>query len=411
VNQPESIFATSEGFLMSMTPQSSAAEATQLVERIASLRPTLAVNGANADRENRDPVENMALLAEAGASRLMVPAEFGGLWEGSFHGFGNLVRAQTHIAAGDGPTAQNWATTALVSREVFDPGSGLPEDTRKEIARRLLNEGLRMVSSNAETGVGGPVVARPVSGGVVLSGTKSFNTNSGGRGLANVGCALEGSPGRYHVLVELNHPDVELHGDWDNMGQRGTYSQTITYHDVFVADGWHYLGHPLSPTFFGAVMVLHATFMQGIGDGALDAMVEHVRSLKRGFLPGYASAGEDPLITRQLGAVSSHLAASRALMFATADAIEHLDEGGDVAAVTVDGFRTKVACVEASLEASSTVHELTGARSTANKFGLDRFWRNARTFASHDPTDTKNVYVGTYELGGELPPATSFLRV
>ena len=67
-----------------------------------------------------------------------------------------------------------------MSRQIFDPGNGLPDETRQEVAQRLLHEGLRMVASNAETGVGQPVLARPAPGGVVLSGTKSFNTNSGG---------------------------------------------------------------------------------------------------------------------------------------------------------------------------------------------------------------------------------------
>ena len=62
--------------------------------------------------------------------------------------------------AGDGPTCQNWGTTALVSRQIFDPNNGLPDETRQEVARRLLHEGLRMVASNAETGVGQSVVAR-----------------------------------------------------------------------------------------------------------------------------------------------------------------------------------------------------------------------------------------------------------
>ena len=379
---------------------------------IRSLRPALAANGLQDDRNNCDSAGNMALLADAGANRLLVPAQYGGLWEGPlFGGWGALIRAQTEIGAGDGPTCQNWGTTALVSREIFDPHNGLPDETRQEVARRLLHEGLRMLASNAETGVAGPVVARPVPGGVVLSGTKSFNTNSGGRGLANVGCMLEGSPGRYHVLVELSHPDVEFHDDWDNMGQRGTDSQTITYHDVFVPDGWHYAAHPPSPVLFGAVMVLHASLMQGIGDGALDAITHYVRTLTRGTLPQFATAAEDPLILRRIGEISSRLAASRALLFATADRIEHSGDQSDVAAITVDGFRAKVACVEASLEAAATVHEVTGARATSSKFGLDRFWRNARTFASHDPTDAKNVYVGSYEVTGELPPITSFIRV
>jgi alkylation response protein AidB-like acyl-CoA dehydrogenase len=388
------------------------ADALALVHSIRSLRPALAANGLQDDRSNCDSAVNMALLADADASRLIVPAEYGGLWEGSlFGGWGALIRAETEIGAGDGPTCQNWGTTALVSREIFDPHNGLPSETRREIARRLLHEGLRMVASNAETGVGHPVVATPAPGGVVLSGTKSFNTNSGGRGLANVGCIREGSPGRYHVLVELTHPNVECHDDWDNMGQRGTYSQTITYHDVFVADGWHYAAHPPSPVLFGAVMVLHAALMQGIGDGALDAITDYVRTLSRGTLPQFATAAEDPLILRRIGQISSRLAASRALLFATADHIEQSANQGDVAAITVDGFRAKVACVEASLEAAAMVHEITGARATSSKFGLDRFWRNARTFASHDPTDAKNVYVGSYEVTGELPPVTSFIRV
>jgi alkylation response protein AidB-like acyl-CoA dehydrogenase len=389
-----------------------AADALALVNSLRSLRPALAANGLRDDRENRDTAENMALLADAGASRLMVPAEYGGVWEGSlFGGWGALIRAEAEIGAGDGPTCQNWGTTALVGREIFDPGNGLPGETRQEVARRLLHEGLRMVASNAETGVGQPVIARVVPGGVVVSGTKSFNTNSGGRGLANVGCTLEGRTGRHHVLVDLTHPDVECHHDWDNMGQRGTYSQTITYHDIFVADGWHYAAHPPSPVLFGAVMLLHAALMQGIGDGALDAMTGYVRTLTRGTLPQFATAADDPLILRRIGEVSSRLAASRALLFATADRIEHSDDQADVASITVDGFRAKVACVEAALLAAATVHEVCGARATSGKFGLDRFWRNARTFASHDPTDAKNVYVGSYEITGELPPITSFLRV
>src|ERR1700727_861433 len=194
------------------------ADALAQVRSIRSLRPALAANGQQDDRNNCDSTGNMALLADAGANRLMVPAEYGGLWEGSlFGGWGALIRAQTEIGAGDGPTCQNWGTTALVSREIFDPHNGLPDETRQEGARRLLHEGLRMVASNAETGVGQPVVATPAPGGIVLNGTKSFNTNSGGRGLANVGCLREDSPGRYHALVEITDPNVEFHDDWDNM--------------------------------------------------------------------------------------------------------------------------------------------------------------------------------------------------
>jgi alkylation response protein AidB-like acyl-CoA dehydrogenase len=390
-----------------------ATDAQTIVTALRSLRPSLSLGGIRSDRDNTDPADNLAAVDETAATLFMVPAEYGGLWEGGlFGGWGDLIRAEIEIAAGDGPTGQNWGSTAIISREIFDRRNGLPERTRKELAHRLLQDGLRMVASNAETGVTGRVVARPVTGGIVLRGTKSFNTNSAGRGLANVGCVLEGSKSaqRHHVLVDLEDPKVEFHDDWDNMGQRGTSSQTITYHDVFVSDGWHYAAAAPHSLLFAATMALHAALMQGIGDGALDAMVDYVRSLKRGSLPQFKTAAEDPLILRRIGAHSSRLAAARALLQQTADQIGRVDEYGDVSAVTIDAFRAKVSCVEGALDVTAAVHEITGARSTSNKYRLDRFWRNARTFAAHDPTDSKNVYIGMYEVTEKLPPPSTFLR-
>ncbi|MFJ4921222.1 acyl-CoA dehydrogenase family protein [Streptomyces sp. NPDC088725] len=418
-----------------MPPQpDSAGETRALITAIRENRRTLAEGGLAADRDNADPTANLTLLAELGTARLAVPTEYGGLWDGTERGgWGTVVRALREISAGDGPTGQNWLTTVLVARELFEPGDGLAESTRAELARRILDDGLRLVSSVAETGVTdatGKTVrttARPAEGGVVLSGTKSFNSNSGGLGMALVRCLLEGEqPAPHQVLVDLNHAQVVLHDDWDNMGQRGTRSQTVTYQDVFVPDGWHQpTGGQFSPVFLGAAMLLHAGLMQGIGEGALDALVQHTRTMKRGSLPQFATPAEDPLILRRIGALSSRLAASRALLHSAADQLEgtrqeevrrdaartkEARDGEDMDAVTVDCFRAKVAAVEASLEAAAEIHEITGARSTSNAYGYDRYWRNARTFASHDPIDAKNVYIGGYELGNRLPPLSSIIR-
>ncbi|MGQ4514133.1 acyl-CoA dehydrogenase family protein [Streptomyces sp. DW26H14] len=389
-------------------------EARALIASVSEHRQILAEGGLASDRDNDDPAANMELLATLGLARLTVPTAHGGLWDGTERGgWGAVLRAVREISAGDGPTGQNWLTTLLVARILLGPGSALPEPTRAELARRILDEGLRCVSSAAETGLSGRVSARPVEGGVVLSGSKSFNSNSGGLGMALVACVLEGEEAtRHEVLVDLRHAQVELHGDWDNMGQRGTQSQTVTYHDVFVPDGWHQPA-PAKPSsvFLGAAMLLHAALLQGIGEGALDALVRHTRTMKRGSLPQFATPGEDPLILRRIGALSSRLAASRALLHAAADQLEASRDGDDTDALVIDCFRSKVASVEASLDAASEIHEITGARSTSNLYRLDRYWRNARTFASHDPTDAKSVYVGGYELGGHLPPLASVIRL
>lgn len=398
---------------MTLTSLSTSTDTEALLDAIRDLRPQLAANGAISDRDNTDPAANFTLLEEAGANRLLVPVDHGGaFWSGTsfFDGWGTYVRAVTEVCVGDGPTGQNYLITGMVCREIFD--GDLPDSTKAEVARRVRDEGLRLVASNSEAGSPHPVTARLAPGGVIVSGTKTFNSNSGSSGLANVGCVLEGeNPSRHHVLVELTHPDVELHHDWDVMGQRGTYSQTVTYHDVFVPDGWHYPGHTPPPLLFGAVMILHAAIQQGVGEGALHAMVEYVRTLKRGTMPEFATAAEDPLVLRRIGDVSSKLAASRALLLDSAERIDSHRDGNDDARTAIDGYRAKVACLESSLDAANQVYELTGARSTSNKYRLDRFWRNARTFASHDPTDAKNIYVGLYEVTGELPPLSAFLRI
>jgi alkylation response protein AidB-like acyl-CoA dehydrogenase len=62
------------------------------------------------------------------------------------------------------------------------------------------------------------------------------------------------------------------------------------------------------------------------------------------------------------------------------------------------------------LEVTSGIFDLTGARSTSSAYRFDRFWRNARTFATHDSTDAKQVWVGLAPQRHQ-PPPLSMLRV
>lgn len=52
------------------------------------------------------------------------------------------------------------------------------------------------------------------------------------------------------------------------------------------------------------------------------------------------------------------------------------------------------------------VFETTGARATAGKVGLDRYWRDVRTHTLHDPVSYKETELGRYVLLGEVPEPT-----
>lgn len=391
----------------------------EVLDRIRALRPKMTENGVRIDAEGIDAGPNMRLLDLAGANLLHVPAEFGGLWEGGMlAGFRDTVEAMVEISAADSSTGQNWSANVVLARQIFV--TDLPHETRRRLADELVNDGLRLVSSVSEAGGKAPVTGRRVPGGVVINGTKAFNSNSGGGGrdILYVRFALpgpDGGPAAPHAaLVRLDEPGLRQAHDWDNMGQRGTDSQTITYEDVFVPDGWHFAAPVIDPNLFGAVVLTHAAISQGIGEGALAAAIDYLRTANRASMPKYADAQEDPLIHRQIGELSSELAAARALLLSVAADVEAATASTATARpddLAVRGFRAKVASTRASLDVSSRIHDLTGARSTSNHYRLDRFWRNARTWSTHDSIDAKNVFIGAFELSGEFPDMADYFRI
>lgn len=66
----------------------------------------------------------------------------------------------------------------------------------------------------------------------------------------------------------------------------------------------------------------------------------------------------------------------------------------------------KVVATDVGLRVTSGVFEVTGAKATATKVGLDRFWRDIRTHTLHDPVAYKNRELGRYQLLQEIPEPT-----
>ena len=65
--------------------------------------------------------------------------------------------------------------------------------------------------------------------------------------------------------------------------------------------------------------------------------------------------------------------------------------------------------IDTGLEIGTRVFEVTGARASASKIELNRFWRNLRTHSLHDPVACKRREVGAYTLLGELPEPTWYI--
>jgi len=385
----------------------------ELKRRAAALRAELPDSAAEADAGNVDSAYGIRRIWEEGLFSFYLPPEHGGFADASgAASTEDFFTILVDLASGDSSAGMNYGVQSVVTLEIFASDHDLPQATKDEIARRITTEGLRLVASNAETGAPGPVTARRTEGGIIVSGTKTFNSNSGGGGIASVGLALEGESGRWHALIPLDEPNVNCRHDWDVMGQRGTHSQTIDYNDVFVPDGWYYKTNGFAAPMMPYAFLMHSAFVLGPGFGALDAACAYVRKLDRPSLREFGSATEDPLIRKRIGDIAVRLGAARAYLLHTAARVEAWDDlPPDPGEIIIEACAVKVACVKAALYATSEIFDLTGARGTAAKYGFDRFWRNARTFSTHDPTDAKEVWIGDWYLSGKAPPHVSMIRV
>jgi alkylation response protein AidB-like acyl-CoA dehydrogenase len=90
-----------------------------------------------------------------------------------------------------------------------------------------------------------------------------------------------------------------------------------------------------------------------------------------------------------------------------------LSRGADVTArergeVAAEAYAAKVHATNVSLDITSRVFELTGARSTAESYRFDRYWRNVRTHTLHDPVFYKAKEVGEFVLNDKIPEVSLY---
>jgi alkylation response protein AidB-like acyl-CoA dehydrogenase len=155
---------------------------------------------------------------------LSLPIEYGGLSTGSPNfALEALMECLINICAGESSVGQMILTQALHLRMLF-AGGGLAKKIFEQIARSFMAGDTRLVGSAAQPGIKDPVTATIDDGGVVVNGTKQFNTQSEGPDWAHVHCVLilaDGTKKPYAALVPLDAPGVIQHHDWDNIMKSG----------------------------------------------------------------------------------------------------------------------------------------------------------------------------------------------
>ncbi len=398
------------------------AEVDAIVDASARARDDMFKISAQVDRTG-DVAPAMELAWRAGIHRLSIPREFGGISDGSMQfQLEAVAKALLNIGEGEQTCGQMVGTQLLHLRMTFHPKSETAREVKQAIASSFAERETRIFGAGNPTGVlqNAGLIATKVPGGININGTIAFATQSNGtHGFVTCIAWMLNDEGTDYDMVAghtmLGAQGVIVHNDWDNMGQRASGSGKISFKDAFIQDGWwHRLnllgaltggGGPLAS--FGGFPII-GIMLLAMGEAAYRAEVEFLKNnVDRPIWPLFDGPKDDILVHRRLGKHKAALAAARAFIMKASRDAELADEHSDRVALQMQSSAARQVATEAALYVSSDMFELTGARSTASKYDMDRFWRNARTLGIHDAADIDYVTIGYYELTGGRPPALS----
>lgn len=383
-----------------------------LFARAEDISVDLSRRAAELDRDGRPPLAEIVKLKNAGLLNALHDQKIGGGGLDWVDGL-RLVRI---LARGESSIGQLLGYHFVNSQYVY----WALEEARAHAV------GAETVAKNLYWGAAvnprdpGLVLTRR-GNGYVLNGRKSFSTAAHVSDYINANATLDDKIVGF--AVPTNRPGYQANDDWDNFGQRLSDSGSVEFHDFPVYEE-DFVGPPAAPDAAPPVLstfntpliqLVFVNFYLGSAEGALQAAVDYVRTTTRPWITsGVERAADDPYILERVGEFTAALKASAALADTAAAAVQAgLAKGHSVTArergeAAAEAYAAKVHATHVSLDTTSRVFELTGARSTAEKYRFDRFWRNVRTHTLHDPVFYKAKEVGEFVLNDKIPEVSLY---
>lgn len=356
-----------------------------LVRRTEDLLPLLRANAAEAERLRRLPAANVEALQGIGATRLTMPARFGGLQANLPTQF-EVIRT---IARGCG--SSSWVAALYTVCGWW--ASLFPDQVQEEV---FSSPDVRVAGIVSPLGT-----LVPAEGGFVLNGTWAWNTgvlDAQWDVVATLRPHDDGSMEPYLVIVPTS--DMEVQDDWFMSGMQGTGSNSSVARDVFVPAE---RAMPFPPLLGGnhasvanrdvleysyAVFpfLLSNSFGTPIGmaQGALESFLERAPKRRISF-EDVGLQSTSPVAQLQVAEISMKIDAALAIARQAASSL-HRQAAEGTPVGTGERVRTRAAVAyttRLSAEVTTDLARIGGA----SAFGLDvagqRFHRDATMLGNH----------------------------
>ena len=383
-----------------------------LVERVAALGPEFAKRAITYDRDASFPVENWADLRDAGLLALCIPTDEGGLG-GDFVGYALVSAELARWCATTALTFNMHTATTLITGQLADDLDLDADDRQLLIERRTeLRRGIvedhkihsQPFSEGIAPGATAPLMtkAEPVEGGYRVRGRKIFASLSGAADIHNIVCLVDGDPRIRFLGVPADADGVEIEGDWDPLGMRGTDSRNLVFDGAFVPGEHEWLPPGLFdqsarrwPYFY---MTLSFSFL-----GLMRGILDHTGAYLRGE-NGPNERRDHPIKQQGWAEMNLRYDQARALCY------DVLAEAGvDPAPEALRrAWSSMVTTMNGAPEMAATAVRVCGGRSMLRPSYLEQAYRDARCGATMLPWSVEVCLsrlgrAGLYPKDDELP--------
>ncbi|MFY1913530.1 acyl-CoA dehydrogenase family protein [Achromobacter xylosoxidans] len=385
--------------------------ADDIPRAVQALADQLAATAVERDRRGGHAAAEREQIRASGLLRLSVPTQYGGAGAN----WSTVLAAVRTLAEADSALAHVFGFHHLQVAGVLLYGT--PEQHAyflKPTVERNLFWG------NALNPLDRRVVARPELDGYRIDGVKNFSSGSVGSDLLTFSAWHKASDTALIAALPTRAEGITVNPDWDAFGQRQTDSGTVRFDHVRLEPVQVLQAPGVAPTPRATLrsqvaQLIMTNLYLGIARGAFREARRYVRDDARPwFASGVQRHADDPYVQERFGEFWLRVQAAQALADLAGQRLDAAlargpsltaDERGEVA---VAGAQAKVLAHRAALEVGNGLFDVTGASSTAARYGYDRYWRNARVHTLHDPVAYKIRDLGRYALLDQIPEPTAY---